>query len=102
MDARLELVSLSKPFGAFVALDDVSLRVRRGAFHALLGENGAGKSTLVKCVIGYEQPTAGEVVLRGRQVAFGSTREAHAAGIGMVYQRFTLVENMSVAENLVL
>ena len=99
---KLELASLTKRFGAFTALEDVSLRLRRGAFHALLGENGAGKSTLVKCVIGYERASSGDVVLDGRQVAFESTREAHAAGIGMVYQRFTLVENMSVAENLVL
>lgn len=98
----LELIGLGKHFGDFVALDDVSLRVKRGAFHALLGENGAGKSTLVKCVIGYQAPSRGDVLLDDHQVKFASTREAHRAGLGMVYQRFTLVENMSVAENLVL
>jgi simple sugar transport system ATP-binding protein len=98
----LEVIAMTKQFGAFTALDDVSLKVERGAFHALLGENGAGKSTLVKSVIGYEKPTAGDVLINDREVRFGSTREAHKAGIGMVYQRFTLVENMSVAENLVL
>jgi len=98
-DARLELVNLSKHFGSF---DAVSLRVRRGAFHALLGENGAGKSTLVKCVIGYQPPSSGELLLDNRQVRFENTRDAHRAGLGMVYQRFTLVENMSVAENMVL
>ncbi|MDB4975096.1 MAG: putative transporter [Myxococcaceae bacterium] len=99
---HLELIGLSKRFGDFVALSDVSLRVRRNSFHALLGENGAGKSTLVKCVIGYQKPSAGELLLDDRQVSFESTREAHRKGLGMVYQRFTLVENMTVAENLVL
>jgi general nucleoside transport system ATP-binding protein len=99
---QLELIALSKRFGEFAALDDVSLRVTPGSFHALLGENGAGKTTLVKCVIGYQAPTSGAVLLNDRQVKFDSTRAAHRAGIGMVYQRFTLVENMNVAENLVL
>jgi ABC-type uncharacterized transport system ATPase subunit len=105
MSARapsLELIKLSKRFGDFVALDDVSLRVASGSFHALLGENGAGKSTLVKCVIGYQHASSGDVLVGDKQVQFGSTREAHQHGLGMVYQRFTLVENMSVAENLVL
>src|SRR6185369_3440070 len=78
------------------------LDVQPGEFHALLGENGAGKSTFVKCVIGYQRPTSGLVLYDGREASFASTREAHAAGIGMVYQQFTLVPNMTVAENLVL
>ena len=102
MKMALEVIKLTKKFGDFVALDDVSFKVKRGSFHALLGENGAGKSTLVKCVIGYEQPTEGDVLVNERGVHFESTRDAHAAGIGMVYQHFTLVPNMTVAENLVL
>src|SRR5687767_11212163 len=98
----LEVAGMTMRFGAFTALQGASMRVQAGSFHALLGENGAGKSTLVKCVIGYQRPTAGDVVLDGKQVMFASTREAHAAGIGMVYQHFTLVQNMTVAENLVL
>src|SRR5690606_16262357 len=98
----LEVIKLTKRFGDFAALDDVSFKVRQGSFHALLGENGAGKSTLVKCVMGYERPTDGDVLINERGVHFESTREAHAAGIGMVYQHFTLVPNMTVAENLVL
>jgi general nucleoside transport system ATP-binding protein len=98
----LEVIKLTKRFGTFVALEDATLKVEPGEFHALLGENGAGKSTFVKCVIGYEAPTSGDVVFDGLQVHFDSTRDAHAAGIGMVYQHFTLVPNMTVAENLVL
>jgi general nucleoside transport system ATP-binding protein len=98
----LEVIAMTMRFGEFVALDDASMRVRSGSFHALLGENGAGKSTLVKCVIGYQKPTVGDILLNDRQVTFESTRDAHAAGIGMVYQHFTLVQNMTVAENLVL
>jgi ABC-type uncharacterized transport system ATPase subunit len=98
----LEIIKMSMRFGDFVALDSAHMKVRSGAFHALLGENGAGKSTLVKCVIGYQKPTEGDVLINDRQMFFDSTREAHAAGIGMVYQQFTLVQNMTVAENLVL
>jgi len=98
----LEVRGLSMRFGSFTALEDAELSVAPGEFHALLGENGAGKSTFVKCVIGYQRPTAGAILYAGREVAFASPREAHAAGIGMVYQQFTLVPNMTVAENLVL
>jgi len=98
----LEIVAMTMRFGAFTALEDAAMKVQPGAFHALLGENGAGKSTLVKCVIGYQKPTTGDVLLNNKQVTFDSTKDAHAAGIGMVYQHFTLVQNMTVAENLVL
>jgi len=98
----LQVQDLVMRFGSFVALDGAQLDVKPGEFHALLGENGAGKSTFVKCVIGYQKPTSGLVLYDGREAAFASTREAHAAGIGMVYQQFTLVPNMTVAENLVL
>jgi ABC-type uncharacterized transport system ATPase subunit len=98
----LEVIDLTMRFGDFVALEGAHLKVAPGEFHALLGENGAGKSTFVKCVIGYQQPTAGQVLYNGRETDFHSPRDAHAAGIGMVYQQFTLVPNMTVAENLVL
>jgi simple sugar transport system ATP-binding protein len=100
--SALEAVGLSKRFGSLVALDDVSLRVARGSLHALLGENGAGKSTLVKCVMGYYQADAGRVLVAGAEARIKSPRDAAAHGIGMVYQHFTLVDNMTVAENLVL
>jgi general nucleoside transport system ATP-binding protein len=76
--------------------------VPAGSFHALLGENGAGKSTLVKCVMGFYTADTGQVMVGGREQAIDSPRAAHALGLGMVYQHFTLVPNMTVAENLVL
>src|SRR4029077_15891474 len=72
------------------------------SFHALLGENGAGKSTLVKCIMGYYQPDEGAVLVGGREQTIGNPRAAHALGLGMVYQHFTLVPAMTVTENLVL
>jgi len=90
---------MTKRFGSLVALDDVSLTLPSGAFHALLGENGAGKSTLVKCVMGYHAPDRGTIVLDGAERAIRGPRDAHALGIGMVYQHFTLVPSMTVAEN---
>jgi general nucleoside transport system ATP-binding protein len=101
-DLALEVINVSKRFGALQALDQVSLKLRRGSIHALLGENGAGKSTLVKCVVGFYIPDSGEVVVGERQQLITSPRAAHELGIGMVYQHFTLVPNMSVLENLVL
>lgn len=98
----VEAIAMTKRFGDFVALDNISLKVRPGSFHALLGENGAGKSTLVKCIMGYYQPDEGDIVVSGREQTIGNPRAAHALGLGMVYQHFTLVPAMTVAENLVL
>ena len=98
----IEIASMTKRFGDFVALEDVSLQVAAGSFHALLGENGAGKSTLVKCVMGYYRADEGSVNVGGRAVTVANPRAAHALGLGMVYQHFTLVPAMTVAENLVM
>jgi ABC-type uncharacterized transport system ATPase subunit len=98
----LEAIDVSKTFGALKALDGVSLRVAPGTVHALLGENGAGKSTLVKCVMGYHQPDQGRILVGEKEAHIRNPREAQRLGIGMVYQHFTLVPNMTVAENLVL
>jgi len=99
---KLETVNLTKRFGAFTALDGVSLTVRPGTVHALLGENGAGKSTLVKAVVGYHRPDDGAVLVDDREQSIGSPTVARALGIGMVYQHFTVVPGMTVAENLLL
>jgi len=98
----LETVNLTKRFGAFTALDGVSLHVRPGTVHALLGENGAGKSTLVKCIVGYQRPDDGAVLLGGREHDIHAPTVARALGIGMVYQHFTLAPGMTVAENLLM
>ena len=98
----LEAVGMTKIFGPLVALDDVSIRIEAGSFHALLGENGAGKSTLVKCITGFYSPDKGQVMLDGREVSIRTPRDARANGIGMVYQHFTLVPSLTAAENLVI
>ncbi|MGF1459643.1 MAG: ABC transporter ATP-binding protein [Leptolyngbyaceae cyanobacterium] len=99
---QLEVVNMTKRFGSFTALDSVSLTLRPGTVHALLGENGAGKSTLVKCVMGFHHPTAGQILINQQSQTINSPKDAHACGIGMVYQHFTSVPAMTVAENLVL
>lgn len=98
----LQALGITKRFGPLTALKDVNFRLRSGQFHALLGENGAGKSTLVKCIMGYYHPDEGNILLDQQQVAIRSPRDAQAFGIGMVYQQFTLIPNMTVIENLVI
>src|SRR6185312_934984 len=98
----VEAIAMTMRFGDFTALDNVELKVRPGSFHALLGENGAGKSTLVKCIMGYYHPTEGNILVGGREQAIANPKDAHTLGLGMVYQHFTLVPAMTVAENLVL
>jgi simple sugar transport system ATP-binding protein len=92
---------MTKIFGSFAALEDVSIKIRPGSFHALLGENGAGKSTLVKCMMGFYKPTRGSLLIDGREVEVATPRDAHASGLGMVYQHFTLIPSLTAAENLV-
>ena len=98
----LSLERISKRFGAVQALADVSLDFPAGEIHALLGENGAGKSTLMHVLSGLLQPDGGSIRIQGRAERLPSPLAARRAGIGMVHQHFTLVEQLSVAENLVL
>jgi general nucleoside transport system ATP-binding protein len=98
----VELVDIDKGFFGVKANDGVSLELRRGEIHALLGENGAGKTTLCSVLSGLYRPDAGRIVLDGEEVSFRSPRDALDAGIGMVYQHFRLVPNLTVAENLAL
>jgi general nucleoside transport system ATP-binding protein len=98
----LDTYELTKRFGAFTAMDRVTMRVEPGSVHALLGENGAGKSTLVKCVAGFQRAEEGSILLDGRERHIANPVVARALGIGMVYQHFTLAPGMTVAENLLL
>ena len=99
---HVEARGITKVFGALRAVDDFSVSLAPGSFHALLGENGAGKSTVVKCLMGFYRAEAGEIRIDGRPVHIASPREARRHGIGMVFQHFTLIPSMTVAENLVL
>jgi len=99
---RLELRSVCKRYHGSVANDAVSLRLEAGEIHALLGENGAGKSTLMKILYGAVQADAGEILWEGRPVRIASPGDARKLGIGMVYQHFSLFENVTVAENIAL
>lgn len=98
-DYILQLENVSKFFGSVIALGGVTLRVRRGEVHCLLGDNGAGKSTLIKTLAGVHAPDQGEYLLEGKAVRFTSPRQALDLGIGTVYQDLALVPLMSVARN---
>jgi simple sugar transport system ATP-binding protein len=97
-----ELRNVDKAFYGVKANDNVNFELARGEVHALLGENGAGKSTLCSILAGLYRPDAGEMRLEGDLVSFKNPKDALSAGIGMVYQHFRLVSNLTVAENLAL
>jgi galactofuranose transport system ATP-binding protein len=103
-DARpvVEMRDISITFGSVRALDEVSLRLRAGEVHALMGENGAGKSTLIKALTGVYAIDSGTVLVGGEQHEFGSPAASQAAGISTVYQEVNLLPNLTVAENMLL
>jgi general nucleoside transport system ATP-binding protein len=96
----VELRGIAKRYGDLLANDGIDLAIERGEIHALLGENGAGKSTLVKILYGVVEPTAGEILWEGRPVAIESPVEARSLGLGMVFQHFSLFDELTVAENI--
>src|SRR5512146_480690 len=98
----LSLRGVSKAFGAVQALRDVSVDFRAGEIHALVGENGSGKSTLLGIASGFLAPDAGTVEIGGRRRRRGSPAEARRHGLGMAYQTYSHVLDLSVAENLYL
>lgn len=99
---RVEMTHISKSFGGVLALDDVEFNVRPGEIHALVGENGAGKSTLMNILSGAILKDTGEIKLDGRTVAIKNPHTARKLGIGTIYQEFTLVPDLTVAENVYL
>ena len=98
----MRAVGISKLYGAFLANDGIDLDLFPAEIHALLGENGAGKSTLVKIMYGLIQPSGGELYWMGERIVLAGPSEARALGIGMVFQHFSLFENLTVAENVAL
>ena len=98
----LEMCHISKTFGAVTALVDVSIKLRQGEVLALVGDNGAGKSTLIKILSGFHQPDSGTIVSKGKEVHFGSPRDARAHGIETVYQDLALIGDLSVYHNMFL
>jgi len=98
----IELRGINKAFGTVQANRDVSLTVRRGTIHGIIGENGAGKSTLMSILYGFYEADSGEILIGGRPTTIRSSRDAIDAGIGMVHQHFMLVDTMTVVENIML
>ena len=98
----VEMRHITKRFPGIIANDDVSLGIRKGEVYALLGENGAGKSTLMSMLFGMYEPDLGDILINGQKVVFHSSNDATAHNIGMVHQHFKLVDNYTIAENIVL
>jgi simple sugar transport system ATP-binding protein len=98
----VEMRGISKRFPGVLANDSVDFSIKPGEIHALLGENGSGKSTLMSILAGQYRPDSGMILVRGKEVAFRSPRDAIRNGIGMVHQHFKLVENFTVTENIIL
>ncbi|MDE6589443.1 MAG: ATP-binding cassette domain-containing protein, partial [Oscillospiraceae bacterium] len=94
----IEMLHITKEFPGIIANDDITLQLRRGEIHALLGENGAGKSTLMSVLFGLYQPEAGVIKKDGREVQINDPNEATALGIGMVHQHFKLIEVFTVLD----
>jgi len=98
----IEMLHITKKFPGIIANDDITLQLKKGEIHALLGENGAGKSTLMSVLFGLYQPEEGEIRKNGRKVEIRNPNDANELGIGMVHQHFKLVECFSVLDNIIL
>lgn len=101
-DYIIEMLHITKEFPGIIANDDITLRLKKGEIHALLGENGAGKSTLMSVLFGLYQPEKGEIRKNGEVVKINNPNDANDLGIGMVHQHFKLVEIFTVLENIIL
>ena len=98
----IEMLNITKRFPGIIANDNITLKLKKGEIHALLGENGAGKSTLMSVLFGLYQPEEGEIHKDGRKVEIRDPNDANELGIGMVHQHFKLVECFSVLDNIIL
>ncbi|EEQ56447.1 ABC transporter, ATP-binding protein [Clostridiales bacterium 1_7_47FAA] len=101
-DYIIEMLGITKEFPGIIANDNITLQLKKGEIHALLGENGAGKSTLMSVLFGLYQPEKGVIKVRGQEVKIKGPLDANALGIGMVHQHFKLVHNFTVLQNIVL
>ncbi len=102
MTVLLEMQGITKKYGDFTANHDIHFDVRKGEIHALVGENGAGKTTMMRMLYGMEQPTAGRILVNGKEVHFHDPSQAIRHGIGMVHQHFMLFPSFTLAENIVI
>lgn len=102
MDYVIEMLGITKEFPGIIANDNITLQLKKGEIHALLGENGAGKSTLMSVLFGMYQPEKGVIKVKGKEVKIKGPLDANALGIGMVHQHFKLVHNFTVLQNIVL
>ena len=100
-DYVIEMLHITKEFPGIKANDDITLQLKRGEIHALLGENGAGKSTLMSILFGMYQPDAGEIRKNGEVVSIKDPNDATALGIGMVHQHFKLIDVFTVLDNII-
>ena len=98
----IEMLHITKDFPGIIANDDITLQLRRGEIHALLGENGAGKSTLMSVLFGLYQPEKGVIKKNGQEVRINNPNDATALGSGMVHQHFKLIEVFPVLDNIIL
>ena len=99
-DVLLQMTDICKEFPGVKALDHVSLTVRRGTVHALMGENGAGKSTLMKCLFGMYAKNSGQIFLEGKEINFRNSKEALENGVAMVHQELNQALKRNVMDNL--
>lgn len=102
MEYIIEMCNITKEFPGIIANDDITLQLKKGEIHALLGENGAGKSTLMSVLFGMYQPEKGCIKMNGEVVSINNPNDANRLGIGMVHQHFKLVHNFTVLENIIL
>ena len=102
MSYVIEMLHITKTFPGIIANDDITLQLKKGEIHALLGENGAGKSTLMSVLFGLYQPEQGTIKKDGKEVKISNPNNANALGIGMVHQHFKLVHNFTVLQNIIL